>query len=378
MQIRCLKDVKLWFLRKLNAGSLNNISALSQLLTSCVELTVNDKGKELFLVKLRGSIRASYSLPRTVVQIFLTDITEGIEQPRFVADSARQRQGGNGSLPVFCYTGELGRLPSAVTVLSDWTTVASINSESIVLPRSGSRLLQFTISVLSAENSQRIAAACCNFNYENRQDGYLDVNENIERAKVLTVTLAFAVSAADKNMPDCEVELIRNWARSNVNAFDKSDRAKKQLEKALNRTVRLLQDGSQIDIAKVCDEIVRIAPPGMCSDILELCFYVAKAKGAVCRHELEFLKDLSLRLDIDSEQFQIMTEKILPPRLYQEKDSKFILGLNSDMTTEQTRKHLNELYRRWSARVTNFNPEIRTQAEDMLNFIAQARNEYVH
>jgi len=48
------------------------------------------------------------------------------------------------------------------------------------------------------------------------------------------------------------------------------------------------------------------------------------------------------------------------------------------MTAEQTRKHLNELYRRWSSRVTNFNPEIRSQAEDMLNFIAQARSEYVH
>jgi hypothetical protein len=39
-----------------------------------------------------------------------------------------------------------------------------------------------------------------------------NLEENTQRAKILAVRLAFAVGAADDQLPDCEVELIKNWA----------------------------------------------------------------------------------------------------------------------------------------------------------------------
>jgi hypothetical protein len=47
------------------------------------------------------------------------------------------------------------------------------------------------------------------------------------------------------------------------------------------------------------------------------------------------------------------------------------------MGSEETRLLLNEQYKKWSARVTNFDPQIRRQAAGMLRFIAQTRNQLV-
>jgi hypothetical protein len=47
------------------------------------------------------------------------------------------------------------------------------------------------------------------------------------------------------------------------------------------------------------------------------------------------------------------------------------------MDKEDTCRQLSQEYRKWNARVTNYDPEIQVQAEYMLKLIAKARNQYV-
>ena len=82
-------------------------------------------------------------------------------------------------------------------------------------------------------------------------------------------------------------------------------------------------------------------------------------------------------LEIDSDKFRTMMEKIIPIEMLEVKDVESILGVTSDMDEERTRAHLNKEYVKWNARVTNTNPEIQSQADQMLKFIAEARTQYV-
>jgi hypothetical protein len=59
------------------------------------------------------------------------------------------------------------------------------------------------------------------------------------------------------------------------------------------------------------------------------------------------------------------------------KDIETILGVTSEMSKEKARRCLNKEYSKWSARVTNTDPEIQSQADQMLKLIAEARSNYI-
>ena len=112
-------------------------------------------------------------------------------------------------------------------------------------------------------------------------------------------------------------------------------------------------------------------------DILDLCLRVAAAKGQVTNAELTLLKELADGLQIDRARLRAMVEKILPISMHQTHDAEMILGLTTEMSTDEARHQLNREYAKWSSRVISSDPGIRKQADEMLNLIADARTQYV-
>ena len=342
-----------------------------------VQLTRQEKDGcafDAFTVEICGSIKAPDDLHPATLQILITDITDGIPKAEPLHSHIRQWQLQDS--PVFCYKTDLGRLPKQLSVISNWIIVALLDLNWLMFPRKGKRSLQFTTSILSGQTGEEFACATCIFTYENIAFGYIDSHRNIQRAKTLAIALAFTVSAADKKLFDCEIELIKSWARNNIDFSKASNKARRKLEKALNKTVVFFRDGNQLDTYKICKEIVEIAPPAQRYDILELCLRVAQASGVAAVEELALLKNLASRLEVDTERFRTMMEKILPIGIHEVKDAEVILGVTQDMTKEQTRHCLNKEYRKWNARVTSFDPEIQSQADHMLNLIAETRSQY--
>ncbi len=358
-----------------------------------VQLTTQKEGDgvfDTFTVQIAGSIHAPSDPPETdtALRISIIDVTDGIDKAKPVqAKVKRWSAPGN---PVFCYNADLGRLPNQVATLSDWTTVAQLNIDELEFARRGNRNLLFSTSILSRQSGQELACAICNFNYDNPEFGYIDSQENIQRRKTLTVALAFAVSAADQELYDCEIELIKNWARDNFDADGASDstlrssaslrrtsKARRNLEKALDKTVDFFRDGNQLHIYEICKEIVEIAPLADRYDILDLCLHVAQANDRVSAEELAILKNLASWLEADANRFRDMMERTLPVHMHQVKDAEVILGVTSDMSKEKTRRQLNQQYSKWNSRVISSNPEIRAQADQMLKLIAEARSQFV-
>jgi hypothetical protein len=328
-------------------------------------------------LEICGSIHAPNDMCDTTLRISIMDITDGIEDAKAVQSRLPQWSSQNGPDPAaFSYRARLGKLPHKLTSLSDWTVIAQIRFDWLLFPRKGKRQLQFTTSITSADNNQELACTQCEFTCENPAFGYMNLQENIERTKILAVALAFAVSAADNKLYDCEIELIKNWARDNILENSASDKDEHKLDKALEKTIAFFRGGNKLDAYNICDEIVAIAPVAQRYDILELCLYVAQSKGSVTADEINLLKNMADWLEADHERFRIMMEKVLPVEMHEVRDIKTILGISSDMSREKVRKHLNKEYSKWNSRVTNSDPDIQSQADQMLRLIAEARSQY--
>jgi uncharacterized tellurite resistance protein B-like protein len=330
---------------------------------------------DAFVVEIAGTIHTLAEMLHTTLQISIADISEQAHNPKPVYSRVKQWQMKNSSF--FCYSADLGKLPQQDTVLSEWTPVAKIHLDWLSFPHRGNRNLRFYISILSRQSGQELASAVCDLGYDNLDYGYIDLHNNIQRTKILAVPLAFAVSATDGKIYDCEAELIKNWARENLDLSQASLKEKHKLEKALNKTVAFFAHGNQLDIHKICMEIVDLVPLAERYDILELCLRVVKATGVASAEEIVLLKNLANWLEVDNKRFRNLVEKVLPVGMHEVRDEEIIFGVSSDMGREKTRLQLNKEYSKWNARVTNANPEIQSQADQMLKLIAEARSAYV-
>jgi uncharacterized tellurite resistance protein B-like protein len=272
---------------------------------------------------------------------------------------------------------DMGRLCRQTTVLEDWTAVGQISPDWFVLPRSGQRRLRCAVAVASRQTGECLAESDCLVTYENTETGYLDVEDNIQRAKTLAVGLAFSVGAANGHLLDPEVNVICAWAKTNFGSADASAGARLELERALQKTANSFRHGGTLNVEPICSEIVEIAPLIGRIEILDLCLRVAAAKGQVSSAEFQLLKQLSDWLQIDRARLRVMAEKILPVEMHQGHDAEMILGVTETMSQDEARVQLNREYAKWSSRVISTDPSIRRQADQMLKLLGEARTQYV-
>jgi hypothetical protein len=335
----------------------------------------NESVFDVFIVEICGSIHAPGDMHDAVVRVLIMDVTDGISKAEPVHSHIERWQMKDS--PAFCYQADLGKIPNADTIIFSWMTVARLRLDWLSFPRKGKRKLCFSTSVLSGQNGKELARATCTIAHKSCGFGHIDFQENIQQAKTLAVALAFAVSAADNKLYDCEIELIKNWAKACMDFSNASNKVRRKLERAFNKIVGFFRDGNQLDIYKICKRIVELAPIAVRYDILELCLHVVRANSVVTTEELGLLKNLANWLEVGMDRFREMMGKILPVGMYEVKDLEFVLGVNPAMGEKETRQQLNKEYRKWNARVTNSDPEIRRQADNILNFIAKSRSECV-
>jgi hypothetical protein len=335
-----------------------------------------DTWQTVLILDICGAIEAPDDGHDADFHATLTDITDGKDQsPQSVL--ARPKQGPINRANPFSYQTGIGKLCRRHTVLEDWMTVAQISPEWFVLPRQGHRELRFNISIVSRDTGQQLAAGTCIGAFENLEIGYLDIEDNIQRAKTLAVGLAFSIGAANNALQDPEINVIHGWVRTNFGAGDASQGARLELEQALRKTAGFFLRGGRLNLEEICREIVEIAPMVGRLDIMDLSLRVAGAKGQVTAADIRLLKDLAQWLRIDRGRLRTMVEKTLPVSMHQSEDAEMILGVTTEMNKDEVRHQLNREYAKWSSRVISSDPGIRKQADQMLNLIANARTRYI-
>jgi uncharacterized tellurite resistance protein B-like protein len=333
-----------------------------------------DSWRSVLIVEICGTIHAPDSGHEVAMRISLDDVTESTSEPLAIVN--RPKHGPLNTSSFFVHQNDMGRLCRETTVLEDWTTVAQLEPSRFVLPRSGQRKLHYSVSIISKQTSDLLASASCTGAYENLDIGYLDIEENIQRAKTLAVGLAFSVGAANGKLLDPEVNVIDAWVKTNFGSADASEGARQELERALQKTATFFRRGGHIDVQQVCSEIIEIAPMAGRLEFLDLCLRIAAAKGQVTIVELKLLKDVSEWLGIDLNRLRVMVEKILPVEMHQTHDAEMVLGVTDKMSMEEARQQLTREYAKWSSRVISTDPAIRRQADQMIQLIADARTQY--
>jgi uncharacterized tellurite resistance protein B-like protein len=331
--------------------------------------------RSILVVDICGTIQAPHDGHEIDVRIELSDVTDGNSEPLPILN--RPKHGPLDGSSHFVHQRDIGRLCRRTIVLQDWTPVVQLSPQWFVLPRRGRRQLKYTVAIVSRETGERLACATCVEACENTETGYLDIDDDVQRAKTLAVGLAFSVGAANGRLLDPEVNVIRAWVKTNFGSADASAGARLELDRALQKTAAFFRRGGTISVPQICREIAGIAPLVGRLDILDLCLRVAAAKGQVTTIELKLLKDLSEGLEIDRSRLRAMVEKILPVEMHQTKDAEMVLGVTTAMSQDETRHQLNREYAKWNSRVISSDPAIRRQADQMIRLIADARTQYV-
>ena len=192
------------------------------------------------------------------------------------------------------------------------------------------------------------------------------------RVNNLAVALGFAISACDGQMSEEEIHTIESWAKTNITASTDA----RKFHKAITATKAFFHDGNNIDCSGICREIADKSPLAHRYKIIELCMKVASADGIAKTIELEFLRSLSIWLELNYTTVAMMMETFVPVNIQETPDAEFILGLDENMSQKDRHEKLNREYKKWNGRVTNPDHSIRIQAKKMIELISSLRNNY--
>jgi uncharacterized tellurite resistance protein B-like protein len=319
------------------------------------------------VISIKGTIRGREN-DFIVAHIVIEDITDSQQNPEPVYENPPAASQD----PTFRRAVRVGKITGGTATLSDFSKIASIPTDQLLLPRSGRRMLKVDICFRSQSNQTLLGLATVGLPYENPHPGYIDLEQARQRVGNMAVALALTISAADGEITEEKSWLIKNWIRDNLT--DPTDIAQHDdFDKAFDKALKFFKKGCRIDIDGMAAEIAENGSPAQKYDIIELCMKVAAADGKATRTELMLLKKLSNSFRIDTERFRSMLEKFLPVGMHDVHDAELVLGINENMDPEQSRRQLNAEYRKWNSRVTSSDPSVQNQADHMLKLIAQAR-----
>ena len=396
--------------------------------------TFQSDSLKVFQVKIRGVINAPHNDYPIRNSVTAFDITDGEYNPQPILCMIEQLQ-LPGTI-AFGYSSPKSRLPYANSIMKNWVDMLSIPVDAMVFPKKGAREVKFSFVVASAVNDRQLAEADCAIKYTNLEFGYLDLKARREKTEILTVQLAIAVSAADGSLDKSEGRVVQDWVKKRITTASRDDQpvVKSRLNNAVTDAVQrferdrnlrvkvkndqgveygpidikmLIQwveekrvvgetlvsedDGEQwrsldemshlfdpiwddLSVDNICSEMREVSSRVELYEALELCLKVARADEVASDTELDLLNDLAGKLGVDKDRFRAMTDKILPVAMQEVVDADRLLGLGPDMTESQQREHLRREYKRWNARVTHSDANVRKQAEEMLDLIAKTRN----
>ena len=332
---------------------------------------------DAFIVKVKGLVVVPSDMHDTDIQVLLADVTDGGGRASAVLETSGKWQMEDS--PAFCYRAHNGKIPRRRLILSEWITVATIRTNCLKFPRSGVRKLQFITSLISRESGAELVCAADVIGYRNTQPGYVDAKENSDQTRVLCVQLAAAVWPADTQTDEAGPDIILQRIERQCSASQRGEDHAEGLglpEDVLREAAGFCRSGVEIDIESVCRDMTATSAITERYNVIELCLRVAGGGDSLGVGQIEVLTRIAELLDIDSEKFRSLAQKLLPIDEGQAEHVEFILGITSEMTIDQRRQLLNDEYRKWNARVTHQDAAIAAQADRMLTLIAEAGSSF--
>ncbi|MHC4288804.1 MAG: hypothetical protein ACYSO4_01550 [Planctomycetota bacterium] len=322
---------------------------------------------QFFRVEIIGRIPTQQDNVDTNVQIEILDITDGRSGVHQIL-SGDEDYRRDGSVE-FYYLKHNGLVPNKNSILSRWVTVVQFPCHILRFAYRGRRKLLFRSTVLDAASGKQIVAAQQTVEFVYCSDGYREVHGR--RLDVLgsCIELSAFVLEAESCSDGLEA-MWSNWIQQKGEMYISTDEASEIIAKAKNRRIgETPQSAADIILAygKNTDRFYAA----------ELALQTVSFVGTVSRQNLDKLFRISSMLEIQRDRFLNLAQKILLSSHCRIEDPSQLLGIASGMGDESFRKQLNEEYRKWNARVTHPDSQIRAQADQILSLIAEIRSQWL-
>lgn len=194
--------------------------------------------------------------------------------------------------------------------------------------------------------------------------------------RLIGLALAGWVAVASGGPVGKQMGYVRGWILDGLGVDALSNRAKRGLEKALQRLIRRLRRFQHdLDIDGLC-ESVRSEPLASRYEVLRLCVVVGSCPEIIDAQIQQRLRSVCNALGLDMGYLAGIVQSTVSLERIEPKDPQIILGIDPSMQLDKIRDYLNRQYAIWNARTLSANRAIRIQSEKMLEFVASCRLSY--
>ena len=211
--------------------------------------------------------------------------------------------------------------------------------------------------------------------------GYKEEDENKKEAQSLSIQVAMGVAFSDGSFDTAESEVIKKWAKRNIDSYPESDQAalKAAFNDAFTESYNKGKNGL-IDLSAVTARLSKIGDKKSKYDALELCHAVMGADGEIAATEMQFINKIAKELDISSETLKSMKDSVIVDIGSSINDSasvEAVLGIDPSWDNDKIKTHLRKEFQKWNNRLNTLPAgKERDNAQAMLDSIAEARKKY--
>ena len=357
---------------RMYADSLQAVSVFDRLRFSCHVEQFSDETQpvrqdQFFRIQIVGRIPTEQENVDTDVQIEVLDITEGQSHAHQVLSTDEHfRDEENSEFHLIQHNGVV---PEKNAVLARQVTVAQFPCHILRFAYRGRRKLLFRTTVIETASGKKLVSAQQIVEYVYCSDGYREVHGR--RLEVLQACVELsAIVLGSAPYSEGVRDLWSEWIQQKAEMYISAEEAAKTVEAIQSRLQGVaMQHSSDIILAygKNTDRFFAI----------ELALQTSAFDGVVRKENLEKLFQVGHLLEIQQDRFLSIAQKLLLSSQCQIEDPAQLLGVTSDMDGDSFRKRLNEEYRKWNARVTHPDAQIRSQADRILTLIAEIRSQWL-
>ena len=265
-----------------------------------------------------------------------------------------------------------------------WVKIAGVPKDILVFPKKGSRTIKVILDVVDLSTDTIELSAETTF-FITVPNGYLEEEEAESKAHAASLQLAMCIAAGDGKIDDVEVEVIKKWGDRSANTLSGSSRTQRReiLNQGLKSATDRLRRNESVEVFNYAAGVLnRLEESRYKFDAYELCLKVLQADGVAHPGEMVHLTKMAKALNLDEDRVRVLTDRYTENLTFAqvagaEVDDDAHLGILPEMSEEEIRKHLNKLFRKYSARATHDNPEIAAKAKVWLEKVGDARARHI-
>ncbi len=351
------------------------------------KITLGDKLVDVYEVKIRGLLNASYACDLVLVTSIFDFTSQKYEAILSSLDFFREKQTEG-----FQNVVEVGRI-SPNQGYKNWVKVATLYPETLTATRSGDRIVRVMVRAMPETEVSKIeyglhdegttifstAAISRMINFQEK--GWLETIEEREEARVLMVKIAVSVASHEGSMNPSEGKVIQQWIKKQLESIRESDvdRIKAKLNDAL-KAAFADAEGGVLDREALISKLKAIDIKSLNRSLLEFLVDVIGADGEITASEMALVRSISEKLGFDYDEVKAMSDKaflsmdVIPSV---EESLEGLLGIDPSWSKEQILSHLRREFSKWNGRIQALeDPSEKDKAQRMLDAIAAARKKY--